>query len=123
VRVLNRTRQRLLHAQCRLATSALAQTIGLMFRRPGAQDALAFIFPTPRRVRFHMWFVFGSIDIIALDADGHVLAQREWFRPWTYWSPGVDAMTVIELPAGTIARTGTALGDRLTLTRDAQHNK
>ena len=62
-----------------------------------------------------MFFVFGSIDVIALDGTGAVVALKERFWPWTIWHPGVRASAVVELPVGTIARTKTAVGDIVVL--------
>jgi uncharacterized protein len=111
--VRNITRSAVLHQTPRFAVSTVEQVRGLMFKRPAAGDCLIFLFLPARKVRFHMWFVFGSIDIIALDGKGVVIALKERFAPWMFWSPGVNASAVIELPVGTIARTKTAIGDKI----------
>ena len=85
-----------------------------MFARPGNRCKI-FLFMPARKVKLHMWFVRGPIDVLALDGKGTVVALKKDFRPWQYWSPGVTASAVIELPAGTIERTGTAVGDTIRL--------
>ena len=118
--IINKTRGTILHENPRYLTTAAQHAKGLMFTRPfrRADDpALAFIFLPPRSVRFHMWFVFGPIDIIALDGKGTVLALRERFAPWTQWNPKVSAVCVLELPPGTIASTKTKVGDTVVLSR------
>jgi uncharacterized membrane protein (UPF0127 family) len=62
-----------------------------------------------------MWFVFGPIDVVALDGRGMVIALKERFRPWTMWSSKVPVSCVIELPVGTVSKTKTRVGDRIIL--------
>jgi len=113
--ITNKTRKTVLHANPRWAFTALQQSLGLMFRRPGPDDCLIFLFLPARRVRFHMWFVFGPIDMVALDGKGNVIALKERFAPFAFWMPGINASAVLELPLGTIARTKTAVGDVMAL--------
>jgi uncharacterized membrane protein (UPF0127 family) len=113
--ILNRTRGTLLFERPRWALTVWQQARGLMFRKPGPKDCIIFLFLPSRPVSFHMFFVFEPIDIIALDGTGKVIALRENFRPWTMWRPGLDASAVVELPAGTIAKSGTAVGDVIEL--------
>lgn len=62
-----------------------------------------------------MFFVFGPLDIVALDGKGAIVAMREVLRPWRIWSIDHHASAIIELPAGTIAKTKTEIGDQVTL--------
>lgn len=62
-----------------------------------------------------MFFVFGPLDIIALDGKGTVIATREALRPWHVWKIGHHASAIVELPAGTISRTQTEVGDSISL--------
>ena len=69
----------------------------------------------------HMWFMRFPIDAVFLgkpDVSGQrtVLATRPSLRPWIGLVPlirGADGC--LELPAGTIAETGTARGDKVRL--------
>jgi len=55
-----------------------------------------------------------AIDVIFADREGMVLHTIPRMGPWRV-SPWVrGAYTVIEVPAGTVARTGTQVGDRLS---------
>lgn len=58
-----------------------------------------------------MFFMRFAIDAVFLGADGRVVRTAERLRPWTpaTWARG--ARDVLELPAGTVARTGTQAGD------------
>jgi len=52
------------------------------------------------------------IDVLFLNREFVVLGMKESLRPWRFaWTPG--ARRVLELPAGTIAATGTEEGDRV----------
>lgn len=62
-----------------------------------------------------MFFMRFSIDALFVDRSLRVLRVAERLRPWlpAVMAPrGTDA--VLELPAGTAARTGTQAGDELT---------
>jgi uncharacterized protein len=90
------------------------QACGLMFTRRKEEFCLIFSFPTPRKEGIHMWFVFYPIDILILDAERKVIAMKERLLPFAFYFPKPRISTVIELPAGTVARTHTVLGDTLT---------
>ena len=69
----------------------------------------------------HMLFMRFPIDVVFLakpDGNGgrRVVAVRQALRPWTgvvWWARGADGC--LELPAGTAAATGTAVGDLVVL--------
>jgi uncharacterized membrane protein (UPF0127 family) len=67
----------------------------------------------------HMLFMRFPIDAVFLgrplgDGVREVLAVRERVPPWTGLVPLVrHAEGVLELPAGTVAATGTSVGDRV----------
>lgn len=61
----------------------------------------------------HTFFMRMKIDVIFVDRDGQVVryfAEAPTYR--LFWG-GWKARAVLELPAGTIRRTGTQLGDLL----------
>jgi uncharacterized membrane protein (UPF0127 family) len=113
-RIANATRGTILHENPEWALSLWQQSRGFMFSRPGGR-ALIFLFLPARIVRLHMLFVLGSIDVIALDGTGKTIALKENFSPWSLWSSGAAASAILELPEGAIARTGTRIGDKITL--------
>jgi uncharacterized membrane protein (UPF0127 family) len=65
-----------------------------------------------------MLFMRFAIDAIFVDRSMRVLRVAEHVRPWV---PAVGAPrgtdSVLELPAGTAARTGTQAGDELISSR------
>jgi uncharacterized membrane protein (UPF0127 family) len=111
--VVNETRTRILAPSGHVLRNPFRQATGTMFRNlPGAY---VFVFPSPRRVAITNLFVFKPLDILWLDTNGMVLALHEHFPPFALsTNPPVRASTVIELPAGTIARTRTRVGDIVT---------
>ena len=60
-----------------------------------------------------MWFMRFPIDAVWVDRSRRVVGVREQLRPWLFAASARGAEEVIELPAGTIARTGTQAGDEL----------
>ena len=55
------------------------------------------------------------IDAIFVDRDWRVVALKSQVRPWRVVLPVRKAWAVVETPAGTIAQTRVAIGDRLSL--------
>lgn len=115
--ILNRTKGTLLHDRPREARGRWRQALGLMFSIP-REEALIMRFSRPRWDIVHMFFVFAPLDILVLDGEGEVVALHERLGPWRAWNPGVDISALVELPAGTIAKSGTGLGDEIVLPRD-----
>lgn len=114
----NARRKRVLHTHPILVPSRLHQAIGLMFRKP-TDECLIFLFKRTRRDVIQMWFVYAPIDVVAIDADGMVLAMCPELAPWRSWDAGVRASAIIELPVGTLRRSGTRIGDVLVLPKNS----
>jgi len=60
-----------------------------------------------------MWLMRFSIDAVFIDKGGRVVRVAERLRPWRLATAARGARDVLELPAGTAARTGTQAGDEL----------
>ena len=60
-------------------------------------------------------FVFYPIDVLWLSKGGAVVSLKEGFKPFTFISPSKKSMYVLELPFGTIRKTGTRLSDRIKI--------
>jgi hypothetical protein len=56
-----------------------------------------------------------SIDVLFLDRESNVVGVEENLSPGRFAPIRWKAKTVLELPAGTIRRTGTQLGDRIEI--------
>jgi uncharacterized membrane protein (UPF0127 family) len=63
----------------------------------------------------HTFFMRMPIDVLYLDRDGTVLRADRAVPPWRLGPIVRRARTVLELPAGTIARTGTQPGDSVVV--------
>ena len=85
-----------------------------MIGRPFEQIGIdAMVFPSCSSI--HTCFMTFPIDVIFLGTDNTVLQTHPGCRPWRFavWCRG--AQSVIELPPGALAHTGTMPGDRLDL--------
>jgi uncharacterized membrane protein (UPF0127 family) len=83
--------------------------IGLMFQRP---RPVYFSVPNSHRPSLHMWFVFGSIDVLFLSSN-RVVDVKRGFKPFRCYTSKAIADTVVELQAG-MARD-VKMGDVVTI--------
>ena len=60
-----------------------------------------------------MWLMRFAIDAIFIDRAGRVVRVAERLPPWRFAIAAKGARDVLELPAGTAARTDTQAGDEL----------
>jgi uncharacterized membrane protein (UPF0127 family) len=101
-----------LATHCDVATSFLTRGFGLIPRSGLAEGEGLLITKTGSITMFFMRF---AIDAVFVDRSMRVLRVAENLRPWV---PAIGAArgadSVLELPAGTAARTGTQAGDELT---------
>lgn len=67
----------------------------------------------------HTFFMKFAIDVVYFRRDGTVVKTVEHLRPWRT-SGALRAYGVVELPAGTLARTRAAIGDGLVLEAEDQ---
>lgn len=114
----NVTRDTVLADRVEVAASLWAKFLGLMGRaRLPAGDALWL----PSSNGIHMFFMRIPIDAVFLgrplpDGSRQVLSVHRDLRPWLGLVPLVrGADGCLELPAGTIAATGTAVGDAVRI--------
>ncbi|HWQ15917.1 MAG TPA: DUF192 domain-containing protein [Roseiflexaceae bacterium] len=115
VRILNTTRGTVLAERAEVARSFLARGRGLMGRATLPAGSALVIYP---EWSIHMFFMRFPIDALFVDAKHRVVGLREHLPPW---HPGAGVAPwrgryVVELPAGVIRASGTALGDRLDIT-------
>jgi uncharacterized protein len=92
------------------AVTMRARLRGLLGRTGLAEgDALA-IEPC---TSLHTFFMGFAIDALFLSRDGRVIRAIPDLRPWRATRIYPRAALAVELPAGTLARTGTREGDTL----------
>jgi hypothetical protein len=103
--------------RCDVANSFLTRGFGLIPRSRLADGEALLITKTGSITMFFMRF---AIDALFVDRSMRVLRVAQNVRPWipVVVAPrGTDS--VLELPAGTAARTGTQAGDELISTESA----
>jgi len=111
LRVTNVTRGRTLALRAHRADSFWPRLVGLM-GRPGLPDGEGLhILPCNGIHSFFMRFAF---DALFLDRELRVVQCVEAMPPWRATPVYRVAQSVLELPAGTVAATGTAPGDVLS---------
>ena len=64
----------------------------------------------------HTWFMKFAIDVVFLNKKRQVVKLRKSMGRWRM-AMSLRAHSVLELPAGTLERTGTQKGDQLVLER------
>jgi uncharacterized membrane protein (UPF0127 family) len=98
------------------AATPLEKFIGLMFRR-SLGHALVFVLGRETRLgaSIHSFFVFFPFDAAWLDGRGRVVDLAS-VRPFTpNVTPKKPAAYIVELPAGTIRKSGIKIGDKVGL--------
>jgi uncharacterized membrane protein (UPF0127 family) len=116
----NVTRQQVLAARLETAEGLWGRFMGLMGRATLGEGSGLWL---PGTNGIHMMFMRFAIDAVfvgrPLAAEGgarDVLSVHRGLRAWTGLVPLVrGADGVLELPVGTIDRTGTIVGDRVLL--------
>lgn len=114
LRVLNTTRGAALAERCGEARSFLARGRGLMGRPTLAPGEGLLIDPCSS---VHSFFMRFPIDVVFADKAHRVVGLAAAMPPNRPYAGAWRARYVVELPAGTIAATGTQVGDTLALER------
>jgi uncharacterized membrane protein (UPF0127 family) len=113
VQIRNETRGKILCERCGVAASLFQRIRGLLGRRGLEPDEGLLISPCPS---IHMFGMKFAIDAVFITRDYVVTDMVENLLPGKmYVAKGQHgkAHAVIELPAGTIASSGVAPGDKL----------
>lgn len=97
--------------RCLVADTPALRLRGLLGRAGLAPDEGLLIRPTNA---IHMWFMRFSIDAVFVDEQGTIVRIAEHLRPWRMAAKR-GAREVVELPAGSCARHGLGVGDRLLI--------
>ncbi len=113
VEVHNVTRESIIASNVRIATSFLERGRGLMFTSGLASDEGLLIDPCGS---IHMFFMRFALDVLYVDRDNVVIRTQRGIKPWRVGPLHTrGAKYVIELPVGSIDRSGTEVGDQLRL--------
>ncbi len=112
--VYNRTKETFLAFRVQVADSFLSRLIGLLGRRSLQPDSGVWIVPANAIHTIGMLF---SFDLVLIDKDFKVVGLRELVRPFSVTRPNLRAESVIELPAHSIFKSRTDIGDQLLIER------
>lgn len=106
-----------------VADTPCLQLRGLQQRTQLAADAgMWFVMPPDHELVFWMKDTLIPLDMLFFDANRQLVsvaagAQPCAHLPCPYYRSGVPASFVLELPAGTAARLGVAVGDHIEVVR------
>ena len=112
--VYNETKGTFLAFKVRVADSILGRLIGLLGKRSLKPDAGVWIVPANAIHTFGMLF---SFDVVMVDKNFRVVSVTELLKPFHLILPKRHAESVFELPAHTIFRSRTEVGDQLLIDR------
>ncbi len=112
--VYNKTRETFLAFRVAVADSIVGRLVGLLGRRSLPQDSGVWIVPCNAVHTIGMLF---SFDLVLIDKNFKVVGLRELVRPFTVTWPNHSAESVLELPAHSIFRSRTQIGDQLLIER------
>jgi len=114
VSVFNTTKETLLASKVEVADSLLSRLVGLLGRRALEPGSGLWIFPGNAIHSIGMLF---TIDVVLIDKDFKVVGLRELVHPFSATLPNFRAESLLELPAHTISRSRTEVGDQLKIER------
>ena len=109
LRVVNRTRSTILATRAETAGESGSRRRGLLGRDSLPEGEGLWIVPCEA---VHCFFMKFTIDVVFLDRKLRVVKIRPSLKPWRI-AGCLRAHSVLELPEGAIAATGTQPGDEL----------
>lgn len=112
--VYNKTKETFIAFRVKVADSITSRLVGLLGKRSLKPDSGVWIVPANAIHTIGMLFTF---DVILIDKDFKVVGLRELIRPFRITRPNFRAESVIEVPAHTIFRSRTEVGDQLVIER------
>ena len=112
--VYNKSRETFLSFRVKVADSLVGRLVGLLGRRSLQPDSGVWIVPANAIHTVGMMFCF---DLVLIDKNFKVVGLRELVRPFTITMPNRKAESVLELPAHSIFRSRTQIGDQLVIER------
>lgn len=112
LRIYNQNRQCDLVVRGQAATNFWTRGKGLIGSPPLGEGEGLLIQPCNS---VHCFFMSFPIDVLYVDKEFRVVDMDHTMRPWQMGKIRWKSHAVIELPAGTLQRTGTAVGDQLVV--------
>lgn len=114
-RLFNQTRKTEVASHVEVAESFWSRTKGLLGRDSLPEGRALWILGS----RFvacnsiHTWFMRFAIDAVFVDRDLRVRKIYRGLGPWRMTLPAAGAVSVFELPGGTLDRQTVEIGDQL----------
>ena len=118
--IYNQTKETFLAFRVKVADSIFSRLVGLLGKRFLKPDSGVWIVPANSVHTIGMLFAF---DLVLIDKDFTVVGLREMVRPFKITRPNFRAESVIELPAHTIFKSRTEIGDKLVIERYEAKNE
>jgi len=112
--VYNKTKETFLAFRVKVADSIVSRLVGLLGKKSLNPDSGVWIVPANGIHTVGMMFTF---DAVMIDKDFKVVSVREMVKPFSVILPKRHAESVIELPAHTVFRSRTEVGDQLVIER------
>ena len=112
--VYNKTKETFLAFRVEVCDSILGRLRGLLGKRSLKPDSGVWIVPANAIHTVGMLF---SFDLVLIDKNFKVVGLRELVRPFRITMPERGAESVLELPAHSIFRSRTQIGDQLQIDR------
>lgn len=114
VYVYNKTRETFVATEATVADSYLRRLVGLLGKTKRWARLGRGLWIVPSRGVHTIGMLF-PIDLVFLSREKEVVHIEEHVRPFRISKVSLKATSVLELPAHTIYRTGTQVGDRLEI--------
>lgn len=114
VYVYNKTQETFVATEATVANSYFPRLVGLLGKTKRWAQPGRGLWIVPSRGVHTIGMLF-PIDLIFLAKDKQVVHIEEHVRPFRISAVSLQATSVLELPAHTIYRTGTKVGDKLEI--------
>ena len=116
VYIYNKTRETFVATEATVADSYLRRLVGLLGKTKRWAQLGRGLWIVPSRGVHTIGMMF-PIDLIFLSKEKEVVHVEEHLRPFRISAVSLKATSVLELPAHTVFRTGTQVGDRMEIAR------
>src|SRR3984885_7159025 len=116
VYIYNKTRETFVATEATVADSYLRRLVGVLGKTKRWAQLGRGLWIVPSRGVHTIGMMF-PIDLIFLSKEKEVVHVEEHLRPFRISAESLKATSVLELPAHTVFRTGTQVGDRMEIAR------
>lgn len=107
--IKNITKKTVIAGDFQKCKSILSKAFGLMLKNH--ITPLVFVFKKEKNIPIHTLLVKHPIDLVYLDRMMKVVDLKENLLPYRFYTPKARAMFLLELPAGSVAKSRTEIGN------------